>query len=321
MPPGGRFWEQGLNALPTTGENRPNAAIELPTILLAIAIHGGWLAATWFHRSLPLPLLAITGGWLIAWHGSLQHETIHGHPTRSRRLNSLIGALPLALWLPYRCYSRDHRAHHATEAITEPLLDSESRYLPREDGRVARLRRGAAHLQSSLVGRLLFGPFVAVVAFLAGECRRRARSPGAVVRDWLPHLVGVGIVLAWLHACGFGIGRYVLLFVYPGTALTMLRSFAEHRAAADPGHRVAIVEHGGPLALLFLNNNLHAVHHLAPGMPWYRLPAFYRRHRAEILRRNGDLRYRSYGAIVRLYAWRRHDDIVHPDHRLPATAR
>ena len=72
-------------------------------------------------------------------------------------------------------------------------------------------------------------------------------------------------------------GRYLLLFVYPGTSLTLLRSFAEHPAATEPGHRVAIVERAGPFSLVFLNNNLHAAHHRAPGIAWYRLPDFHRR--------------------------------------------
>ena len=33
-----------------------------------------------------------------------------------------------------------------------------------------------------------------------------------------------------------------------------------------------IIERGGPFALLFLNNNLHAVHHDRPSVPWYRIP-------------------------------------------------
>ena len=59
-----------------------------------------------------------------------------------------------------------------------------------------------------------------------------------------------------------------------------------------------IIEDRGPLALLFLNNNLHAVHHAHPRLPWYRLPGEYARRRDEFLRRNGGYRYGSYAGGV-----------------------
>ena len=120
------------------------------------------------------------------------------------------------------------------------------------------------------------------------------------------------LIAGWLAVCHLSLGRYLLAFVYPGTALSLLRSFAEHRAAPTPEHRVAIVECAGPLALLFLNNNLHAAHHRAPGVAWFRLPAYYGAHRVEILRDNGGLSYRGYREIVARYAFRAHDRLVHP---------
>ena len=45
-----------------------------------------------------------------------------------------------------------------------------------------------------------------------------------------------------------------------------------------------IIEDRGPLAILFLNNNFHAVHHANPRLAWYRLPAEYARRRDEWLR-------------------------------------
>ena len=49
------------------------------------------------------------------------------------------------------------------------------------------------------------------------------------------------------------------------------------------GGRTARIEDRGPLAFLFLNNNLHAVHHMHPTAQWYRLPALYRADRARYL--------------------------------------
>ncbi|WP_231639270.1 fatty acid desaturase [Sphingomonas profundi] len=299
----------GMNPL-----RRP-AGIEIPTILLAAAIYGGWIAATWWHAAMPAWLLPVAGGWLIAWHGSLQHETIHGHPTGIARLDAAIGAVPLALWLPYAVYRRTHLAHHATAAVTDPFDDPESRYLAARPGWRGRLSRWAEMAQAPLIGRLLLGPPLTVARFLLGEVARGRADPRGVAREWLPHLAGVACVIAWLRLCGFDLPLYLLTFVYPGTALSLLRSFAEHRADADPARRVAVVEQAGPLALLFLNNNLHAAHHRAPGIAWYRLPAYYRRHRDRLIAANGGLLYRGYGDVARRFLLRPHDALIHPAHR------
>ena len=66
--------------------------IEGPTILLAVLIYGAWGLVTWWHAALPTWLLVCAGGWLVAWHGSLQHETIHGHPTGY--ISPIISPLP-----------------------------------------------------------------------------------------------------------------------------------------------------------------------------------------------------------------------------------
>jgi fatty acid desaturase len=279
-------------------------------VAVAVATYGGWIALTLFHRVLPWPVIAAAGGWLVAWHGSLQHETIHGHPTRSLRLNTVIGFVPLSLWLPYAIYRRSHIAHHGSAWITHPARDPESRYVTGE----RRVQRWAAVMQATLVGRLVFGPLVCIASFFAVEARRLKTEPRLVMHDWVPHLAAVILVGTWLEATGFGIARYSLLAVYPGTALTLLRSFAEHRADIDAPGKAATVERGGLLGVLFLNNHLHAAHHDRPGLSWYRLPAHHRRHRLRLAGAGGRS-YRGYGEIVRRFALRPHDAVIHPDRR------
>lgn len=281
--------------------------IEWPTVLIALVIYGGWFALTWWHALLPMPLVVVIGAWLIAWQGSLQHETIHGHPTGSHRVNAALGFVPLALWLPYAHYAHSHKAHHASDWITHPAHDPESRYLAGDGSLWALLAR----VQATLVGRLVFGPIVAVAALAHEEVGRLRQAPAAVVTDWLPHLAAVAVIAGWLEWTGFGVVRYLLLVVYPGTALTLLRSFAEHRADLPNGARAATVERGGLLGLLFLNNNLHAAHHERPDLAWFRLPAYQRDHRQRLSA--GPARtYRNYGEIVRRFAFRRHHVLVHP---------
>ena len=97
-------------------------------------------------------------------------------------------------------------------------------------------------------------------------------------------------------------------------ALTMLRSYAEHRADLRTTGRAATVERGGPFALLFLNNNLHAAHHERPKLAWYRLPAYHRQNRARLLR-DGATLYDSYGEVAARFALRAHDSVLHPHYQ------
>ena len=76
--------------------------------------------------------------------------------------------------------------------------------------------------------------------------------------------------------------------------------------------RSVIIEDRGPLALLFLNNNLHAVHHKHPKVPWYLLPDLYRREAARFTHLNDGYVYRSYGEIFRRYFFQRKDPVPHP---------
>lgn len=280
-------------------------SVEWPTLVLAITIYGGWLALTAWHAALPWPLVMLGGAWLIAWHGSLQHEVIHGHPTSNQRINDAIGFPPLALWLPYAIYHREHRAHHDTPHLTDPFDDTESNYVPRPGG----MAHALCAMEATLAGRMVFGPPIRVARFWWAELHRAGRDPLAVARDWWPHLFGVALILLWLDHVGLSLGHYLLWFVWPGMALSLIRSFAEHRASPDPAARTALVTDSGPLALLFLNNNLHTWHHAYPGIAWYRLPAL---HRADPHAFAQAPRYADYGTVFARFLLRPNDRLVHP---------
>jgi fatty acid desaturase len=285
--------------------------VETPTLLLWIAIHGGWTALTFFHDKIPLALLALGGGWLVAWHGSYQHEAIHGHPTRSRRINAALASVPLSLWLPFPVYRRSHTAHHASHDLTSPEHDPEARYLSGAKlGSPA--RRALSKAASTLAGRLLIGPFAEVGGFLVDEAKLILSNREDRRAIWAIHAVLVATLMAWVvGVCGMNPAKYLLAFVYPGAALSLIRSFAEHRAHVDPAQRIAIVENAPVLGLLFLNNNLHVAHHERPAMAWYDLPAFHARQRARLVASNGGLVYDGYADVFRRYFLRPHDHIDH----------
>jgi fatty acid desaturase len=288
--------------------------VEWPTIALAALIYGMWFAATYFWRALPLPILAFVGGVAVAWHMSLQHEVIHNHPTRWRGLNRVIGTWPLSIWLPYEIYRITHLQHHNDNRLTDPLEDPESYYFTEAQWRaLGPIGRGLWRAQSTLAGRLVIGPALAMVRFWSGEFGRIARGDRRHVPILWRHVVQAVVVLAWvLGVCGMPLWLYFWAFVYVGTALALIRSFAEHRAEAEVERRTAVVEGSLLLGPLFLFNNLHAVHHMRASLPWYDIPRWYRLNRAAVLERNGGLVYRSYLEIARRYLFRPHDGALHP---------
>lgn len=313
--------DTNLNALSLRG--KPNVsrrvAVEWPTLGLAVAIYGGWGALTYWHAALPLVVLVPAAAWIVAWHSSLQHEIIHGHPTRWRPFNRALGFVPLSLWLPFKRYRMMHLSHHRDERLTDPLDDPESFYWT--DAQWARLdpvSRWLVRAQTTLLGRLVVGPFWSVPRFLLSEARLIWRGDRVVARIWGKHLVGCAAILAWLWGvCGLNPLAYLAMFVYPGTALLLIRSFAEHKAETIVSRRTAIVEGSPVLGLLFLNNNLHAAHHAQPTLPWYRLPAWYRDNRTALLDGNGGLVYSGYVDVFRRFFLAPHDRPAHPLGRAP----
>jgi fatty acid desaturase len=298
---------------------RRRSAVEWPTCLLALGIYLCWGLLTFFHRSIPWPLLIVGGGWIVAWQMSLQHEVMHGHPTRYRWLNDAIGLPPLTLWLPYPIYRRSHLRHHRNAHLTDPLEDPESYYLtPERFGRLGGAARAFLRFRNTFLGRITFGAVRSIVLFLWSELRNALRGDRATLRIWLPHLLGVGLLFGWVWGvCGMSPLVYVLYFVLPSRSLSQIRSFAEHRAADVQDERTAIVENSPILGLLFLNNNLHVVHHDKPALPWYRIPAYYRAHRARIVEANGGLVYDGYSDVIRRYFLTPHHEGAHPGHDAP----
>ena len=110
---------------------------------------------------------------------------------------------------------------------------------------------------------------------------------------------------------GIPLWLYVLVPVWLGQALISVRTFAEHQWSERPDGRTIIIERS-PLALLFLNNNLHLVHHKCPAVAWYRLPQLFRERRQEWVAMNNGYVFSGYLALLREYAFRPKEPVVHP---------
>lgn len=298
-----RTWPDSRSALP-----------EWRTWLLVPTVYAAWLFAIVACASLGQATGSVLLILATCWFTSLQHELIHGHPSRSRRVNRLLGLAPLAVWYPYDLYRRSHLAHHRDELLTEPGIDPESNYV--DAAAWQRLNRFVKPLwvaQRTVLGRFLLGPAMVIVPTWLDIVRRPLRGDFSQSRSWALHLALVGVMLLALdRLAGIGPVRYLLTVGYPALGLAMLRSFYEHRPAAHAVHRVVINEAGLFWRILYLNNNYHAVHHERPDLPWHLVRRFYLVHRAEVLRRNGGFLIPGYLWLMRRHAMTVVDSPVHP---------
>jgi fatty acid desaturase len=295
------------------------ATVEWPTLLLIAAVYGGWLAITLAYGHWPLLAVAPIAAVLITLHSSLQHEIVHGHPTRNYPVNRLLAMLPLSLWLPYERYRQAHLAHHNDRRLTDPLDDPESYYWTADQwAQLSAVSRALLQFQQTLAGRLIIGPFWSISRFLRLEWRALLHNEHRSRAIWLEHLAWCLPVLLWVKlVCGIPLSVYLLAMVVPAHAIQLIRSFAEHRAQSEPRQRVAIVEGSWILGPLFLFNNLHSLHHEAPRIPWYHYNRHYRAARQRLIAENGGLVYRSYFDVARRFLFRAHDELRHPTGRVP----
>lgn len=291
---------------------RDGDGFEWPTLLLLLATYAVWAAGTLLWPWSGLVSVIVTGV-AVAQFSSLQHEMLHGHPFRNPHLNHAIVFPALALVIPYERFRDTHLQHHHDPALTDPYDDPESNYQdPAVWARMPRPLRALLRLNNTLLGRILLGPAVGTWFFVKSDLALiRAGRPG-ILRAWVLNGLGVLLVLGWLWAfTAMPVWAYVAA-AYLGYSLLKIRTYLEHRAHEAPRARTVIIEDRGPLALLYLNNNLHVVHHMHPQVPWYRLPALYAARREHYQRRNEAYVYRNYAEIFRRYLLKAKDPVPHP---------
>lgn len=294
-----------------------NRAVEWPTLALLLACYGGWALSLFWLAALWLPLGFVAVTICIALHSSLTHELIHGHPFRIPMVNEILGFPCLGLLIPYRRFRDLHFAHHQDENLTDPYDDPETNYMdPETWARQPRWVRQILVFNNTLLGRILLGPAIGMFAFLRADWREIRAGDLRVILAWVLHLPAVAVVLWVVSRSALPITAY-LLAAYFGYGIIKIRTYLEHRAHYLAGGRTAIVEDRGPLAFLFLNNNLHVVHHMHPKVAWYDLPALYRSDKQRYQEHNDSYVYRSYGQIFREHFLRVKDPVPHPLWRKP----
>lgn len=285
--------------------------IEWPTLILLVVTYAVWLLGTMAWGQSAVLSLILTG-LAIAQFSSLQHEALHDHPFRHPLLNEALVFPALAIFVPYRRFRVTHLQHHHDPALTDPYDDPESNFCdPQVWAQLSAPVKLALRLNNTLLGRIVLGPLIGTWAFVAKDVALMRQGDAVVRQAWALNLAGLVPVLLWLLWAGMPLPAY-LAAVYLGFAVMKIRTFLEHRAHEAFRARTVIVEDRGPLALLFLNNNFHVVHHMHPALPWYKIPAMYAKHKAHYQRRNDGYVYASYAEVIRRYLIRAKDPVPHP---------
>lgn len=286
---------------------------EVPTIALLTLVYCAFAALTLAAGTLPLPLIIAGLALTLALHSSLQHEVLHGHPFRNQRLNDATVFPALGLFIPYLRFKDTHLQHHFDPNLTDPYEDPETNYLDVLAWQaMPGWQRHLAQANNTLAGRMLLGPLLGLARFYAGDLRAMARGDRRVQLSYALHIPAMALPLAWvLMATTLPLWAYALA-AYGAMAILKIRTYLEHQAHIRAAGRSVIIEDRGLLALLFLNNNYHAVHHAHPRVAWHKLPALFESRRAEFLARNEGYAFPSYRAIFARYLLRAKDPVAHP---------
>jgi beta-carotene hydroxylase len=198
------------------------------------------------------------------------HEAAHYNVSRYHPLNELTGhlcaLLVLGALLPYRFLHHEHHRH-----TNHPERDPDH-WCGRARGLAVPLRWA-----SQDVGYVLF--------YFRRWSSRPARERA--------HLLGCGALYAGVTLAAAWAGPHVLLAVVAGwllpakLAMTVLAAtfawlpHAPH--TSTDRYRATTVRSSPLLNVLLLGQSYHLVHHLQPGVPFYRLAATWRARREELL--------------------------------------
>ena len=283
------------------------------TLVIAVLVYGGWLATVFLHKQMPWWATFALLTWFGAWHLSLQHELVHGHPFRNSKLNAALASLSLTMWVPFLSFKRDHISHHNT-TLTHPELDTESYYsMPERWQHSGRFLRSIYWANRTIAFRLTIWSVFSTVQYFFADAWRAIRNVDNARSAWALHIPGlIAVTYIVNNLAGMSMIEYLIGGVFASHSLNMMRSFAEHKTLGDESTRTAIIDAGRVMSLLMLNNNLHIAHHDEPSAPWYKVPevaerlnAFERAQKIDALYKGG------YGELLRRFTFKPYDQPVY----------
>ena len=295
-----------MSQAPGSPKSLLNTSGEWRTIAVIVAVYGLTILTVMRHEVLTpwltIPFLSVLG----AWHLSMQHETIHGHPFRRQWINDVIGSIPVTLWIPYLCFKRDHIEHHHSD-LTHPGLDNESYYVsPEAWASAGPIRRAAYWANRTILFRMFVWTIVSTVTYLWAQIRLMLRGNKQTWFAMAAHVVGLVAVVYFVRSvAGMPLWQFALGTTYGGRILNAIRPFPEHKYQAGVETRTAMVMAGQFMSLLMLNNNLHVAHHEQPGVAWYEVPNLSARVNAVERAREAGLLYEGgYAEVFRKFSFK-----------------
>ena len=309
---------KGLNILSvlvmsTYSSRSAGRSVQWPSMLMIVVCYTAWAAVTTVMASGSLVATMIILPFIITFHSSLQHEALHGHIFQSRFMRYAAVFSAIGIFIPYERFRDTHLEHHIDVNLTDPYDDPESNFIyPHQWNNHTFALRLFYNFNNTLMGRMLVGPAISMSKFYKGDIKAICSGNTRIMKAYAMHGLSILPILFWLEAFSPLTVESYLVACYFATGILKIRTFLEHRAHSDIQGRSVIVEDNGLLALLFLNNNFHALHHKKPHLPWYELPHNYRQHKGMILRHNDYYVYRNYGEVFRRFFFKRKDPVSHP---------
>lgn len=262
---------------------RPDVA--WPTLLLLAGCWLVWSAslAGGVTGALP-PWLAVVLSTAAAYAAfTPAHDAVHSSVSRHRLVNGLVGRLATILLLgPFVAFRYMHLEHH--KHVNVPEADPDH-YSGRGPTLLLPLRwlTQDLHYYGLLARRWRGRPAVELVETVGTVLALLATLAALAVNGLLVEALLFGVLPARL-AC---------------TALAFTFDYLPHRPhvvrAKDDRYRATHVLVGPLLTPLFLFQNYHLVHHLYPGVPFYRYRRVWQPRREELLGRGAK--------VVRLLGW------------------
>ena len=290
-------------------DDSPSSALlreraEWRTLLVVFAVYGLTVLTVVRYEVLTpwlaIPMLAVLG----AWHLSMQHEVLHGHPFKNQFLNDAIGGIPVTLWIPYLAFKKDHHEHHLSD-LTNPALDNESYYVTQEQwDKAGRIRRAAWTANRTILFRMFVWTIVSTITYVLSVLKRAVRNEKSDRLAVALHIIGVAFVVYLVSLSSMPLWQFALGTLYGGRILNAIRPFPEHKYQSGVETRTAMIMAGRFMSLLMLNNNLHVAHHDEPGVPWYRYDKLMQRVNAvERARAAGVLYEGGYAEVFRRFSF------------------
>jgi len=164
-------------------------------------------------------------------------------------------------------------------------------------------------VNNTLLGRMAIGPAISIIRFAVADLKGGQIK---IIVTWFFHLFASSLILLAVYMwSNIPVWAY-LMCCYAGYSVLTVRTFLEHQANESVRARTVIVEDKGPLSFLFLNNNLHLVHHAYPTVAWYELPKMFEKNRDRFIMMNKGYNFKSYVEIFKRYSFSKKEPVAYP---------